>query len=68
MDTTVQKNNIKGPPRTNHGLQLHTLVHGMDYLVPLWWKVRLVGGSTGGGGKDLSMGERERQYIESGHD
>jgi len=42
-------NNITGPRRTDHGLELHTLVGDMDYLVPLWWKVWLIGGRKDSG-------------------
>jgi hypothetical protein len=51
MDTTGQTNYINGPCRADHGLELHTLVHGMDYLVLLWWKVWLVGGRKDSGAK-----------------
>jgi hypothetical protein len=52
MDTTVQNNNINGTRKSDHGLEFHTQVHGMDYLVPLWWEEWLLGGNTEGGRKD----------------
>lgn len=53
-ETTEQKNYINGPRRIYHGLELHTLIHGTDYvtviydLAPMWWKVWKVEGWKGG--------------------
>jgi hypothetical protein len=53
-DTTEQKNYINGPRTTDHGLELHTLIHGTDYVTvihdpaPMWWKVWKIEGRKGG--------------------